>query len=265
MAIEKKWEAVPSRQLTLNGGSEGQVTLASTSGFKVKQEVVLTSNSQPAISLEVKRVVSKTQLLVGKPGDIKDRLNISTYTVNDQAAIYAKEQARPKISEGDALRASFAEEPASALRSHLVDEVGRSFSDSNPVPVKLDSDSIQVTVVPDTTLTQTRNFFGEVPDVPKDQPTVIVTYIVPPDITGFLQRVEASGDNIGLFEVHINGVIQGKQRTHYMSPNVVFEFKGEPRGNGILVNPGDVVTVVASHIRDTPAAFFGRIQCLELG
>jgi hypothetical protein len=142
--FEKRWASVPPQSLTSNGGTDGSLTIAFDDLFFVKQLVILSSGTQPAINLEVKRVVGN-QIFLGRPNQqITDRVNISTYLVADSAAISALEQLRPTISAGEVTRAAYQEEPAVAWRSMLVGPDGKSVTADNPLPVNASVTSVQL-------------------------------------------------------------------------------------------------------------------------
>jgi hypothetical protein len=147
MAIEKRWEAIAPRLFTSNGGAEGEVTLASTLGFKVKQKVILKASTLPGEVLEVKRVVSETLLILGAPGNINDKKNLTAYTTALSASIETLEQPRNDIPDKEYERAVYAEEPIVAKRSILVDRFGRYFSTDNPIPVQLSDGSVNIGTV----------------------------------------------------------------------------------------------------------------------
>lgn len=137
MAIEKKWESIPPISFVIDGTVDGIVTIPSTSGFKTKQEVFLAATGQDTIQLEVKRVNSSTQLVVGPKGkNLSTVTDISLYTVAASAQIYADEQARPSIPLQEHERAVYEEEPTVAKRVFLVDELGNPFDADNPFPVE---------------------------------------------------------------------------------------------------------------------------------
>ena len=57
MAIEKKYFQIGPLALAADGGEDGLVTLENVQCFKVKQKVVLSSDTQEDLQLEVKRVM----------------------------------------------------------------------------------------------------------------------------------------------------------------------------------------------------------------
>jgi hypothetical protein len=122
---EKKWLEVSPQTLTSNGDSDGTVTIADTSLFKVKQKVILKANTEPNLELEVKRVVSSTVLKVGpRSSNIDDRSDLSDYTTAKSTTIQAPTQARPRMNQSEIAQATYSEEPALAVRTVLVDKTG---------------------------------------------------------------------------------------------------------------------------------------------
>jgi hypothetical protein len=188
MAIEKSWEAIPSRVFTSDGGTApanaGLVTLATTIDFRVKQQVVVTANALLSLELEVKQVISDTQMYVGSPGNIANRQDLTGYTVAANAAIFAVQQPRPSIPEKEYSRAEFEEEPVVAKRSFLVDDYGNPYNSENPFPVTQDSDGILLfnlpydsgqTTYPSSTQTVYTTYKGGFSGTPVQQVTLNFT------------------------------------------------------------------------------------------
>lgn len=147
MAIEKKWEAIPPRLFTFNGGTKGEIVIASTIDFKVKQKVIIKGSTLPGEQLEVKRVISEMVMLVGPVGSINARADISAYTLALGSTVEALEQDRANIPYQEHENAVYAEEPIVAKRQILVDRLGRYFSVDNPIPVQLSDGSINIGTV----------------------------------------------------------------------------------------------------------------------
>lgn len=148
MAFEKVWLAVPAKSFTSNGTAQGVVTVASTKGLYAKQKVFLRGTAQTTTQLEIKRVVSKTQLWVGPiKTDIKAYSDISNFTTAAASTIEAPEQPRPAIPQVEMDRATFEEEPVVARRVVLVDELGNKYSTDNPLPTQLSDGSINIGTV----------------------------------------------------------------------------------------------------------------------
>lgn len=136
MAIEKRWSAIAPRVFVANGSSIGKITVASTRKFKTKQEITVTATGEDSLPLEIKRVLSKTELIVGPRKTPLDQFtDLSAYTTAKSAAISALEQYRPSIPAQEHERAVYEEEPVVAKRIYLVDDIGESFNEDNPLPV----------------------------------------------------------------------------------------------------------------------------------
>lgn len=141
MFIEKKLLSVAPVLFTSNGTDKGLVTVNSIKGFFVKQKVTVKSISPVRVQLlEIKRVISDTQMLVGPPGQINAREDLSVYTISSGASIEAAEQDRPGITTADHERAVYVEEPVVAKRQILVDEKGDYYNADNRLPVNIDAD-----------------------------------------------------------------------------------------------------------------------------
>src|SRR5581483_7604497 len=142
MALERKWPAVAPQAFTSDGNQFGLIIVADTKGFRVKQSAVLT-NSTPGVTLpvQIKRVISKTQLVVGQ---IENKiaqwppLDISTWTVASGAAISAGEQDKNNVPEKDHWSAIYEGDPVVADRVIFVDQYGNFYDDNNPLPISFD-------------------------------------------------------------------------------------------------------------------------------
>jgi hypothetical protein len=144
--MREKWLAAVSPQLfTSNGTSKGQLTIADSSVFKVKQEVIIGSSIAPTLELEVKRVIGPNIIYLGPKRSMVDMMSdLSAYTVADGAFIQALEQPRPKIPEEQIERATYEDEPVVARRTFLVDRFGQGYRTDNPLPVQLSDGSINI-------------------------------------------------------------------------------------------------------------------------
>jgi len=157
MAIERIWERQGPEAFTADGGADGLVTVASVLCFKVKQKVTISSATQDDILLEVKRVLSATQLRVGPIKDkthpqkpihnLKSREDISAYTTADGSTIRAGEQKKVRLSPPDIIQALYEQEPTVGLRNFLVDKLGNGYTEKNPLPVQLSDGSINIGTV----------------------------------------------------------------------------------------------------------------------
>jgi len=136
MAIERKWEAVASQNLTADGTTDGVLTIANAGAFKVGQIIQLGSAAQPTVSFKVKRIPNGTTLQVGPDKtNINERSDVSAYLAADAAFVRALEQNRPNIAPDDVDRATYEEEPTVARRIIPVDILGRPVTEDNPLPV----------------------------------------------------------------------------------------------------------------------------------
>lgn len=145
---ERKFYRIEPINLSSNGTSDGIVTIESTYGFKVNQKITLRSDAlQPRI-YKVSRVESETQFRVSSLEDpIFKYADISDMLVSDNAVVVLPEQKRPSIDPVDIQGMVFEEEPTVALRSHLVDWLGRSYGENNPLAVQLSDGSIDIGTV----------------------------------------------------------------------------------------------------------------------
>lgn len=154
MAFEKRWAAIPPTSFTADGGTKaagtaGLVTVASTIPYHEKQEVVINASGQPSVTgIEVKAVISSTQMYVGPKGNIGARSDLTNYTVANAALIFANMQDRPSIPLNDVNRAIFEEAPASAARAILVDDIGDKYNEDNPLPVDAQIKPVAVFTLP---------------------------------------------------------------------------------------------------------------------
>lgn len=124
MAMEKRWAAVPQQAFVSDGTSGGAIGLTSAAGLKVKQKVTIKADGEPDLNLEIKRIPSETQVIVGPFGSIDLKQDLSAYTVAKNATISAPLQPRPSIEQKEYERATYDEEPTVAKRSVLVDRFG---------------------------------------------------------------------------------------------------------------------------------------------
>jgi hypothetical protein len=139
--FEKRYASILPRLFVTDGQANGQIELADTTFFKVKQRVVVTADTEPNLELEVKAVLSDTILVVGpQNSNIKQVTNISAYTVAKNAAILADEQVRPGITSDETRRAVYDEEPTVAYRNVMVDKYGRYWGKDNPIPTTIESE-----------------------------------------------------------------------------------------------------------------------------
>lgn len=139
MSLEKLLAAVPVQVFTSNGTAAGLVTVADAVPFRVGQQVVVTAVGQTNLELEVKRVLSSTQLTVGPlKSSALAVADLSAFTVASSASILANEQRQPLVTSDEFERAVYEEEPVVAKRVILVDEQGDLVNAANPLPTLID-------------------------------------------------------------------------------------------------------------------------------
>lgn len=136
MAIEKKWSAFGPTAITADGTTEGQIFIPDTCGLYVKQKVRLISDTSQIVNLEIKRVRSSTEIVVGPSGqNINTCSDVSSMLVADNATLRADEQAMNHIPPADIQQAIYEREPIVAERNILVDCYGDFYTRDNPLPV----------------------------------------------------------------------------------------------------------------------------------
>lgn len=150
MASERLWSAIPTTNFISNGGTEGQVTLLSTRGIKVKMKVIIDADS-PSITatLEVKKVVDEYSIVLGPagkamrgPGSTSD---LTQYTIARNARLRIDEQERPAIVPDAYNRAVYEEEPVVAVRTIGVGPLGQIIDDRWDGIVPQEFDDVQIT------------------------------------------------------------------------------------------------------------------------
>jgi hypothetical protein len=158
MKYTKTWNRVGPLAFTANGTSGGKATVSTTFGFFKNQQVKVTATGLPDKNLEVKRVLSRTELLLGpQDGSDSNFSALNLYTTALSASIEAPEQSYGITpDEAYILASSFESQPASALRNLLVDPWGDPYTDANPLPVNASVSIGDVTIA--------INAFGLTPD-----------------------------------------------------------------------------------------------------
>lgn len=138
--LEGKLDAVPPQLFTVNGSNVGLVTVADTAGFRIKQVAFLLATALPALPVQIKRVLSPTQLICGR---IDNKiaswipLDISAYTVAATASIGAEQQNKNNIPDADHYRAIYESDPVCGDRVINVDKHGQFYDVDNPLPVEV--------------------------------------------------------------------------------------------------------------------------------
>lgn len=108
----------------------------------------------------------------------------------------------------------------------------------------------------------TKSVFNEVLAVASGVTTTLGTYTVPAGKTAVLEKIFASGDNIGQYDVFKNGVKIDSMKTYFGGMlNVNFDFSSGYSGLSLVT--GDVITIKVLHTRPSPGDFTARIQISE--
>jgi hypothetical protein len=289
MANEKTWMAAPPQLFTADGGSVGQVTVADTAGFHVKALAILTSATLPSLNVQIKRVVSKTQMYVGTTNSPLQNhaLDISAYTVADGASVSMAEQVKTSLRPDDIVQAAYENDPIVAWRTLSVDQYGNPYSAANTIPAIFDGTiavgdvevvgptgnklrpnvdgSINVNVVETPVAGNTvKSKYSSAYSVGSAILTTLGTYVVPPSRNATLQKISCSGSNYGDYTLRLNGTVMEIQRTWYgASPNIEFNFE-TGNANGLILQPGDTLLIQVIHRRPYTGDFDVRIQVLEI-
>lgn len=104
--------------------------------------------------------------------------------------------------------------------------------------------------------------YGESPATPTGTPAAVVTYVVPADKIAFLYRVEASGENVARYQVTVNDTVIATRRTHHGSGLTTdFNFDS-PNKRTLILQPGDIIKLVALHNRPESGDFEARVELL---
>lgn len=140
MSSERKWPAYGTASLTVDADNNGRMSVANTFGLYVKMLVSLKSNTAPQIDLEVKEILSQTEIRLGPVGtSINDFSKLSAYLVSDSASISGAAQPMRQIDPKDIENATYAREPIVAKRSIAVDKYGNFYDTNNPLPITITS------------------------------------------------------------------------------------------------------------------------------
>lgn len=128
-AIEKSWPAVAPQAFTADGTAQGVVTIANTTGFKVKQQIVISASGLPDKVVKIMRFISPTSFYVGPTNPtagqgLTGRQDISAYTVAAGAFAYAQEQPKVTIKPDDIWQAIYRQEPGTTIGVEIDDKWG---------------------------------------------------------------------------------------------------------------------------------------------
>jgi hypothetical protein len=155
---ERKWDGIPETSFTADGQENGTITVEDTAYFKVKMYVIVKSDAYQPVRYQIQRVLSRTEMILGlTPQEYTEKkkkdpktvrtVDVTRFTVADNATIEAPEQARPNIPHEDYERAVYEEEPVMAKRIVPVNEYGQINSPDNPLYTQLSDGSINIGTV----------------------------------------------------------------------------------------------------------------------
>jgi hypothetical protein len=286
--FEKSWLPVAPQAFTADGGVGGLISIADTAGFKVKAQVVISASGLPNLTLQCKRVISKTQLLVGQIGqNINSKADVSAYTVLLGAFIYQDAQSRVALPPPDILQAVYEQEPTVAIRTVQVDQYGNIYDENNPLPISFDGTvqvgdvsiveggntlkvnadgSINVDVNGQTGGGSSQDIiieYGEVTSVSSGVTTNVINYTVPIGGIYTLQRVLFSGENTGKYQLIINSSVVATSRTYFGgSLDGIINLSGATN-EGYIVNGGDVIQLTVLHNRPYTADFECTLELIQ--
>jgi hypothetical protein len=139
---ERRWAKIPETPITADGTEDGIITIEDTAYYKVKMFVVIKSDAYQPVRLQIQRVISSTELVLGlsteqykeerKKNPKTSRIvDVSRFTVADNTTVLVPEQERPNIPPADYERAVYEEEPIMAKRTIPVDRFGNTYGKSH--------------------------------------------------------------------------------------------------------------------------------------
>lgn len=302
--VEKRLIAVPPQLFTVDGTASGVVTVLNTRLFKVKQAIIINSNTQsPTTDLEIKRIPNGTQLEIGpKSGNIDSRSNLSAYLVADSANIFSNEQFRPKVPSEEIVRAVYEEEPTVAVRTILVDQLGNPVGDGNPLPVQVDTTvnigDVRITAqdndpnpgnlhssvrisdgVDDLEINNDGSINVNVVSSPSSSPGLDVTHneiaAVAAGVETTLVTIVAPALGTKIYKIDVSGeniaLFRVKVNTVTIANKRTFfggdlnsTFIFEPFENGLELLPSDTMVVTVLHQRPSLANFEATVMSINL-
>lgn len=288
-APERQLSAVGPIPFTVNGTSLGVVTVADATGFYIKQRVYVQSNTQPEKAYKVTGVIGANQLVLGLfngPLNINNYVDLSAYTVTDNAIIYAPQQAKSPIPGDDHYLDVYEPAPVSGDRVIQVDPRGNFYGPNNPFPIafdgtvqigdvsiveggntmKVNADGSINVIIEETPVSGqvVISNYNQVINVVSGATTTLLSYTVPMGYTAVLEKANASGENVARFDILYNSNLFDTKRTYWGGGfNVDFDYT-TGTSNGISLNSGDVIIIQVLHTRPYVGTFNARIQILQI-
>jgi len=137
--FEKRFARVSQQLFDADGTNTGHIFIPDTRLFKVKQKVIVSSTASiDPLHLEVKNVISQTEIVLGpRGGSIKAYADLLAFTTTIGSYIQANEQPRSEIPVLEIPRFTYEEEPVVAWRTIMVDDLGDKYNEENPFPVRI--------------------------------------------------------------------------------------------------------------------------------
>jgi hypothetical protein len=162
----------------------------------------------------------------------------------------------------------------------MVDPCGNIVGPDNPLPVAIEgtisigdvsiveggntmtvnSDgSINVNIETSTATPGLLLYHNDISSVPSGVETTIITVTAPGGGLR-LEKIDASGENVALYRVYVNGTEIYDKRSWWTAFNVDFDF--ENFDNGYILTAGQVLTVTCYHTRPYVANFEATVLAL---
>lgn len=143
MTSEKYWPDVILTPIGVSGVKF--TTVPDTIDLRVKMLVTVNAPAQQPLILEIKRVVDKTTIMLGRPDKaFADFVQPTAYVGGTITVQHAEKY---KIGPEYIIGAVYEREPVVAMRTTLVDPYGDRYSTQNPLPVQLSDGSINIGTV----------------------------------------------------------------------------------------------------------------------
>lgn len=103
------------------------------------------------------------------------------------------------------------------------------------------------------------SIYNQITSIPRDTPSVILSYTVPAGKTFFVQLVEVGGDNVAHFTVEVGASVAATARTWFNGP-FIEHIRFDGTGNaGLSLIAGVQIKVKVVHHRPVSGTFEGRI------
>jgi hypothetical protein len=135
--MDCKYDLCGPLAFTADGGVQGMVTVSSVYHLKLGAFVLISANNLSPVRLQIKKILSNTQLIVGVDGDINNRYDISAYTVALNGFLLQPEQGKVDVEDGQIHKFVFEHGPTNAFRNILVNRLGNAFDENNPIPMMI--------------------------------------------------------------------------------------------------------------------------------